>query len=241
MAGHSKWKNIMHTKAKMDTKRAKIFTKLGKELTVAVKAGGPNTASNSRLQDVITKCKASNMPNDNIKKCIEKAAGANDATNYEAITYEGYGPGGIAVLVNALTDNKNRTAAEVRHAFDKFGGNLGTSGCVSFMFEKKGIILIERTDSISEDDLMIAALEAGAADFDAQDEYFEISTEISDFSNVLKQLEEGGFSFLEADLQWIPATTTLIEDDEVLTKMEKLIDTLEDDDDVQNVWHNMEN
>ena len=178
MSGHSKWKNIMHKKEKTDAQRAKVFTKIGKEIAVAVKEGGPNPQSNARLKDLIAKAKANNVPNDNIEKAIKKASGA-DGVTYEELTYEGYGPSGVAVIVETTTDNKNRTAGEVRHYFDKFGGNLGATGCVSFMFEDKGIILID-ADGVDEDKLMEAALEAGAADFASEDGMFEITTEPDD-------------------------------------------------------------
>ena len=238
MSGHSKWKNIMHKKSKTDAARAKIFTKLGREIMVAVKAGGPDPSVNSRLYDVIAKCKAANMPNDNIKKGIEKASGNMDASNYEQLTYEGYGPSGVAVMVETLTDNKNRTAGEVRHYFDKFGGNLGTTGCVGFMFEQFGVILIEKADNVDEDELTMAALDLGALDFVAEDEFYEIKTAPAEFSGIAKGLEEGGYTFLQAEVQMVPSTMTKLDNADDVTKMERLIDALEDNDDVQNVWHN---
>ena len=238
MSGHSKFHNIKAKKEKADSKRAGIFTKLGRELAIAVKSGGPDPAGNSRLKDVIAKCKAANMPNDNIKRSIEKAAGSAEADNYTEITYEGYGPGGIAVMVETTTDNKNRTAADVRHYFDKFGGNLGNPNCVSYMFEKKGVLMVERTDEIDEDELMMLSLDAGAEDFNSEDEYFEIDTAPEDFSKVYDELEGAGYTFLESEIQWVPSNETKLDDEDQRVKMERLIDALEDNDDVTNVWHN---
>ncbi len=238
MSGHSKWNNIKRKKEKADGAKAKIFTKIGRELTVAVKEGGsadPN--ANSRLKDCIAKAKAANVPNDNIERIIKKAAGDGNADNYEDVTYEGYGPSGVAVIVEALTDNRNRTAADVRHAFDKFGGNLGTTGCVSFMFNKKGVIVVER-EGLDEDTVMADALEAGASDFAADEDVFEISTEPNDFSGVREDLEAKGYEFVSAEVEMVPDTYTQIADPEVAEKMQKLLDLLEDSDDVQNVWHN---
>ncbi len=238
MSGHSKWNNIKRKKEKADGAKAKIFTKIGRELTVAVKEGGsadPN--ANSRLKDCIAKAKAANVPNDNIERIIKKAAGDGNTDSYEDVTYEGYGPSGVAVIVEALTDNRNRTAADVRHAFDKFGGNLGTTGCVSFMFKKKGVIVIER-EGRDEDAVMTDALEAGASDFAADEDVFEISTEPNDFSGVREDLEQKGYEFVSAEVEMVPDTYTDIADPEVAEKMQKLLDLLEDSDDVQNVWHN---
>ena len=196
MSGHSKWHNIAAKKGKADAARGKVFTKLGRELLVAVKQGGPDPAGNSKLKDVIAKCKAANMPNDTINNAIKKASGAADAANYEEVIYEGYGPNGVAVIVEGSTDNKNRTAADVRHAFDKSGGNLGTTGCVSYMFNKKGVIVIERaTANMEEEELMMLALDAGAEDFEASEEVYEITTDPSDFTAVREKLEEAGLSF----------------------------------------------
>ena len=238
MSGHSKWATIKRKKGKTDAQRANVFTKLGRELAVVVKQGGPDPEINSKLRDVIAKAKASNMPNDNIMRCINKAAGEKDGANYEEIVYEGYGPSGVAVIVEALTDNRNRTAADVRHFFDKFGGNLGTTGCVSFMFEKKGQILISKNPDISEDKIMEDALDAGAEDFAAEDEYYEITTSQSDFSEVRTALEKNGYEFESAEVTMIPATYTKIEDEKQIGLMEKLMDSLEDLDDVQNVYNN---
>jgi YebC/PmpR family DNA-binding regulatory protein len=240
MAGHSKWSNIKHRKEKSDAQKGKIFTKLGRELAIAVKEGGPDPESNNKLKDAIAKAKASNMPNDNIMRSIKKAAGDMDGDKFEEIAYEGYGPCGVAIIVEALTDNRNRTAGNVRHHFDKFGGNLGQTGCVSFMFDKKGVILIERTEDIDEDTLMMEVIEAGAEDFDAQDEYFEILTEPGEFSATREVLEKKGYKFMEADVEMVPQTTTELTDPKHIEQMNKLIDNLEDLDDVQNVYHNWE-
>ncbi len=240
MSGHSKWANIKHKKGKTDAQKGKIFTKLGREIAIVVKQGGPDPTANSKLKDVIAKAKAANMPNDNIERSIKKAAGEVDGANYEEINYEGYGPGGVAVIVEAMTDNRNRTAGDVRHYFDKFGGNLGTSGCVSFMFDKKGVILIEKTDKTKEDDLMMEALEAGAEDFNAEEEYFEILTSPEDFSAVREALEAKGYEFLEAEVQMIPQTMTALTDAKQIEFMDRLVEKLEEMDDVQNVYHNWE-
>lgn len=238
MSGHSKWNNIKRKKEKTDGAKAKIFTKIGRELAVAVKeGGGPDPASNSKLKDCIAKAKANNVPNDNIERIIKKAAGEGNADNYEALTYEGYGPSGIAVIVETLTDNRNRTAADVRHYFDKYGGNLGQTGCVSFMFNKKGVLVIEAED-LDEDKVMEDALEAGAADFAADDEVFEVITEPDDFSFVCDALEKKGYTFVSADVCMVPDVYSRIEDEDAAAKMDKLLDMLEDNDDVQNVWHN---
>jgi len=240
MAGHSKWANIKHKKERSDAKRGKIFTKIGRELYVAVKHGGPDPEGNSKLKDVIAKAKAANMPNDNIARSIKKASGAASGENYEEMVYEGYGPSGVAVIVEAMTDNKNRTASDVRHIFDKFGGNLGTSGCVSYMFDKKGVIIIEKKEGLDEDTIMMAALEAGADDVITEEEFFEILTAVSDFSNVREELEKEGYEFVEAQLKMVPQTMIKL-DEKHASSMERLIDMLEDDDDVQNIYHNWEN
>ena len=238
MSGHSKWHNIQAKKGKADAARGKVFTKLGRELLIAVKEGGPDPAGNSKLKNVIAKCKAANMPNDTINNAIKKASGSNE--NYEEVVYEGYGPNGVAVIVNASTDNRNRTAADVRHVFDKAGGNLGTTGCVSYMFNKKGVIVIERaTANMEEEELMMLALDAGAEDFEATEEVYEITTEPSEFSAVREKLEEAGLSFLEAEVQMVP-TTTVVLDQASQEKMERLIERLEELDDVMDVYHNWE-
>ena len=239
MSGHSKWHNIQAKKGKADAARGKIFTKLGRELLIAVKEGGPDPASNSKLKNVISKCKAANMPNDTINNAIKKAS--NSKENYEEITYEGYGPNGVAVIVEASTDNKNRTAADVRHVFDKAGGNLGTSGCVSYMFSKKGIIVIDRqTTDISEDDLMMMALDAGAEDFESEEEVYTITTTPEEFSTVRESLENQGLNFLEAAVQMVPTNYVAL-DEKGQERMEKLLDNLDELDDVMNVYHNSEN
>lgn len=238
MSGHSKWSTIKRKKEKTDGARAKVFTKIGRELAVAVKQGGSaDPSANSKLKDCIAKAKANNVPNDNIERIIKKAAGDANADNYENCVYEGYGPCGVAVIVETLTDNRNRTAGDVRHYFDKFGGNLGTSGCVSFMFNQKGLIVIER-EGLDEDTVMTDALEAGASDFQADDDVFEIYTEPSDFSGIRDDLEAKGYEFVSAEVAMIPDTYTAITDEELVVKMQKLLDALEDNDDVQNVWHN---
>lgn len=238
MSGHSKWSTIKRKKEKTDSARAKIFTKVGRELAVAVKQGGsadPNV--NSRLRDCIAKAKAANVPNDNIERIIKKASGEGDGSSYEECIYEGYGPSGIAVIVETLTDNRNRTAGEVRHAFDKFGGNLGTTGCVSFMFKQKGVIVIER-EGKDEDVVMTDVLEAGASDFSADGDIFEITTEPSDFTGVREDLEKKGYVFVSAQLEMVPDTYSTITDAETVVKMQRMLDMLEDNDDVQDVWHN---
>lgn len=240
MSGHSKWSNIKRKKEKTDGARAKIFTKIGRELAVAVKeGGGADPAVNSKLKDCIAKAKANNVPNDNIERIIKKAAGSADSEKYEAIVYEGYGPSGVAVIVESLTDNRNRTAADLRHYFDKFGGNLGTPGCVSFMFAKKGVIVVEKTGQ-NEDEVMEEALEAGASDFLVDEDIFEIYTEPEDFSEVREALESKGYEFASAEVEMVPSTYSSIAEEENRAKMQKLLDALEDNDDVQNVWHNWE-
>ena len=238
MSGHSKWHNIQAKKGKADAARGKIFTKLGRELLIAVKQGGPDPAGNSKLKSVIAKCKAANMPNDTINNAIKKASSSNE--NYEEITYEGYGPNGVAVIVEASTDNKNRTAADVRHVFDKAGGNLGTTGCVSYMFNKKGVIVIEKeTCKMDEEELMMLAIESGAEDFEAGEEVYEITTDPSEFTNVCEKLEQNNIEFLEAEVQMVPTTTVSLDDDGA-EKMERLIERLEELDDVMDVYHNWE-
>ena len=238
MSGHSKWHNIQAKKGKADAARGKVFTKLGRELLIAVKEGGPDPAGNSKLKAVIAKCKAANMPNDTINNSIKKASSSNE--NYEEITYEGYWPNGVAVIVEASTDNKNRTAADVRHVFDKSGGNLGTTGCVSYMFNKKGVIVIEKESTdMSEDDIMMLALDSGAEDFKSDEDVYQIITDPADFNDVSEKLEEAGFEFLDAGIQMVPTTTVSL-DEKGVEKMERLIENLEDLDDVANVYHNWE-
>lgn len=242
MSGHNKWSTIKQKKGKNDAARAKIFTKIGRELAVAVRDGGSaDPAVNSKLRDCIAKAKANNVPNENIDRIIKKASGEGGANEYEAITYEGYGPGGIAVIVETLTDNRNRTAGDVRHYFDKFGGNMGTPGCVSFMFSQKGVLVIDREEcDLDEDKVMEDALEAGASDFQADDDAFEIYTEPEDFTGVNDDLTAKGYTFVSAEVEMVPSTYTKLTDEEQVTKMQKLLDMLEDNDDIQNVWHNWE-
>lgn len=240
MSGHNKWSTIKQKKGKNDAARAKIFTKIGRELIVAVRDGGSaDPAANSKLRDCIAKAKANNVPNENIERIIKKAAGEAGGANYEAVTYEGYGPSGIAVIVEALTDNRNRTAGDVRHYFDKFGGNMGTPGCVSFMFEQKGVLVLDKEDNeVEEDKLMEDALEAGASDFEADEDIYTVYTEPTDMGAVRDDLTAKGYTFASAEVEMVPSTYTKIDDPDVQVKMQKLLDMLEDNDDVQNVWHN---
>ncbi|MBQ4099208.1 MAG: YebC/PmpR family DNA-binding transcriptional regulator [Clostridia bacterium] len=238
MSGHSKWANIKNKKAKTDAAKGKIFTKLGRELAVAAK-GNPDPYTNSKLADAIAKAKAANMPNDNIKRSIAKAAGELSGVNYENLTYEGYGVGGSAVIVKTLTDNKNRTGGDVRHIFDKCGGNLGTTGSVSYMFENKGVIVVERTVELDEDMIMELALEAGAEDVITEEDSYEIRTAPSDFSAVRKFFEEKNFEFLEAGLMMIPNDKVTLSAEQLVT-FNKMLDMFEDNDDVQEVYHNVD-
>lgn len=240
MSGHSKWSTIKRKKEKTDNARAKVFTKIGREISVAVKAGGPDPAANSKLKDVIAKAKAANVPNDNIERIIKKAAGEGNADNYENIVYEGYGPSGIAVIIEALTDNRNRTAADVRHAFDKFGGNMGTTGCVSFMFSRQGVILIEKED-IDEDKLMEDALEAGASDFLTDGDVYEIRTEPNDMGLVRDDLEAQGYKYISAEVAYIPSTYTKLTDPDDIQNMGRMLEMFDESDDIQEVYHNWEN
>ncbi len=240
MSGHSKWNNIKRKKEATDAAKGKIFTKIGREITVCVKEGGPDPNNNAKLRDLIAKAKQNNVPNDNIDRVIKKASGDGDKNNYETMIYEGYGPNGVAVIVECLTDNKNRTAGDVRHYFDKFGGNLGTSGCVSFMFTKKGIVLIEN-NGVDEDQLMDDAFDCGADDMNAEEEVIEISCEPSELSNLRNGLTEKGYNILSAEIDQIPSTYTTLTDEEHIKKMGLLLEHLEDNDDVQNVYHNWEN
>lgn len=238
MSGHSKFANIKHRKAKNDSAKGKIFTKLGREIMVAVKEGGADPAMNSRLREVIAKAKANNMPNDTLDRAIKKAAGDKDGINYEQIRYEGYGPNGVAIIVDVLTDNRNRTAANVRNAFTKGNGNMGTTGCVSFMFQEFGVIMIENND-VNEESLMDISLESGASDFITHEEGFEIRTERNDFLNVKEILEEKGYTILNAEVTMICDTEVALTDEEDIKKMDKLLTLLEEDDDVQEVYHNL--
>ncbi len=242
MSGHNKWSTIKQKKGKNDAARAKIFTKIGRELIVAVKEGGSADPSvNSKLRDCIAKAKANNVPNDNIDRIIKKAAGESDGANYESVTYEGYGASGVAVIVEALTDNRNRTAGEVRHYFDKFGGNMGTPGCVSFMFEQKGVIVIDREDlEADEDTVMEHALEAGATDFEADEDIFTVYTEPADMGAIRDDLSGKGYNFVTAEVAMVPNTYTKVDDPETQEKLQKMLDMFEDNDDIQNVWHNWE-
>ena len=241
MSGHNKWSTIKQKKGKNDAARAKIFTKIGRELMVAIREGGsadPNV--NSKLRECIAKAKANNVPNDNIERIIKKAAGG-EGENYESVIYEGYGPCGVAVLVEALTDNRNRTAGEVRHYFDKFGGNMGTQGCVSFMFEKKGVIIIAREDLEKDEDVVMEdALEAGATDFESDEDIFTIYTEPEDLGPIRDDLAAKGYEFESAEVEQVPSTFTSIEDAATQEKMQKMLDLFEENDDIQNVWHNWE-
>ena len=240
MSGHSKWHNIQKTKGAQDAKRAAAFTKIAKELIVAVKEGGGITdpANNSRLATIITKAKAANMPNDNLKRCLEKAAGGQGGDNYETINYEGYGPGGVAVIVETMTDNRNRTAGNMRHHFDKFGGNLGTNGCVSWSFDKKGVLVIDNSEEeLDEEEVMMDAMDAGADDFQAEGEVFTIYTLPDDFNDVVANL--GKYTFVSAQIEMVPQNYQPLSEEQGI-QMQKLIDAMEDDDDVQNVWHNWE-
>ena len=240
MSGHSKWNNIKNKKEKTDAQRAKVFTKVGKEISIAVREGGPDPASNSKLRDLIQRAKTLNVPNDNIERIIKKASGA-DGVVYEEIVYDGYGPSGVAVIVEAATDNRNRTGGDIRHFFDKYGGNLGQTGCVSYMFEDKGIIIVLRDDKIDEDALMEAALEAGAGDFSADEDAFEISCECDDLNTVREALEAAGYNVESAEEDRIPTSYITLESEDDIKNMNLLLEHLEDSDDVQEVYHNWEN
>ena len=243
MSGHSKWHNIQKTKGAADAKRSAAFTKIAKEIVVAVKEGGGSgdPANNSRLATVIAKAKAVNMPNDNIKRTIDKALGSGSTENYESVTYEGYGPGGVAVIVDALTDNRQRTAPEVRHAFSKYNGSMGAQGCVSWSFDKKGVIVIDNEEGeLDEDTVMMDAMDCGADDFEPEDVCYTIYTDPDTFNEVVKALEEKGYSFASAQVEMVPQNYITLTGEEDLKNMQKLIDMLEDNDDVQNVWHNWE-
>jgi YebC/PmpR family DNA-binding regulatory protein len=239
MSGHSKWHNIQRTKGAADAKRAQIFTKIARELIVAVKeGGGGDPANNSRLAAVVAKAKASNIPNDNIKRTIEKALGSGGGANYESVVYEGYGPGGVAVIVEAMTDNRNRTASDVRHYFDKYGGNMGAAGCVSWSFDRKGVFIIEDGGTMSEDKVIEDALNAGADDIVADDGIFEIYSAPETFGEVNDALEGAGYGFVSAQIEMVPQSYVALGDPEDIKNIEKLLELLDDNDDVQNVWHN---
>ena len=238
MSGHSKWNNIKRKKEKTDGARAKVFTKIGREISVAVRDGGPNPASNSKLADLIAKAKRMSVPNDNIQRIIKKAEGG-DKTEFEAITYEGYGPGGVAVIVEALTDNRQRTAPEIRHYFDKYGKGMGAQGCVSWSFDRKGVIVIDNEDGeLDEDTVMMDALDAGAEDFSPDGPVFEITTDPDSFNDVVKALEDKGYTFESAEIEMVPQNYVTMTSEDDVKSMNKLIDMLEDNEDVQNVWHN---
>lgn len=237
MSGHSKWNNIKRKKEITDGAKAKIFTKIGREIIVCVKEGGGDPNNNSKLRDLIAKAKSNNVPNDNIDRLIKKAAGSSDKTNYESNVYEGYGPSGVAVIVECLTDNKNRTAGDIRHYFDKFGGNMGTTGCVSFMFNSKGVIVLD-SEGIDEEELMEVCADLGASDFNIEEDTAEITTEPADLTAVRDGLAAKGYKILEAEVEQVPSTYTTLTDEETIRKMEMLLEHLEDNDDVQNVWHN---
>ena len=238
MSGHSKWHNIQAKKGKADAKRGAIFTKIGREIAIAVREGGANPESNGKLRDVIAKAKANNMPNDNIQRSIKKASGEMGDVNYEQITYEGYAPGGVAVIVDTITDNRNRTVSDVRHCFAKNGGNLGTTGSVSFMFDEKGLLVVEKTPGIDEEELMMQALDAGAEDMQTQEDCFEIYTAPADFSAVREALEAQGLTFLSAEVDMIPQNTVAVSDEDTIKNITKMLEMLEENDDVQNVYHN---
>ena len=241
MSGHSKWNNIKRKKEKTDAAKAKIFTKIGREIAVIVKNGGPNPSENSKLKDAIAKAKAANVPNENIERIIKKAAGEGDTNNYEELIYEGYGPCGVAVVVETLTDNRNRTAGDVRHYFDKFGGNMGTSGCVMFMFDYFGVILIEK-EGVDEDRLMEDAIECGAIDFITdEEEIYEIRTDANDLGAVTSDLEAKGYTFVSSETAYIPQTYTRLEGEDNMKNMSKMLEMFEENDDIQGVWHNWEN
>ena len=237
MSGHSKWNNIKRKKEAADGAKAKVFTRIGREITVAVKEGGPDPASNSKLRDLISKAKANNVPNDNIDRVIKKAAGDNDKNNYETMVYEGYGPGGVAVIVECLTDNKNRTAGDVRHYFDKFGGNMGTTGCVSFMFTRKGVIVLEN-DNCDEDKLMEDCFEAGAGDFNVDEDAIEVTTDPNDVYNIAEILRGMGYTVVSAEDTMVPSTYTTLTDETQIKHMNLLLEALDDNDNVQEVYHN---
>ncbi len=238
MSGHSKWHNIQAKKGKADAQRGAIFTKIGREIAIAVREGGANPESNGKLRDIIAKAKANNMPNDNIQRSIKKASGELSNVVYEEITYEGYAPGGVAVIVDTISDNRNRTASDVRHCFAKYGGNLGTTGSVGFMFDERGVLVVEREPGSDEDEMMMIALDAGAEDVKVEEDVFEILTAPADFSTVRENLEKQGFSFLSAEVQKIPQNTVEVTDPDTIQKIQKMLDLLEENDDVQNVYHN---
>ena len=238
MSGHSKWHNIQAKKGKADAQRGAVFTKIGREIAIAVREGGANPESNGKLRDIIAKAKANNMPNDNIQRSIKKASGELSNVVYEEITYEGYAPGGVAVIVDCISDNRNRTASDVRHCFAKYGGNLGTTGSVSFMFDERGVLVVEKEPGSDEDEMMMTALDAGAEDVNVEEDVYEILTAPNDFSAVREKLESQGMTFLSAEVQKIPQNTVAVTDPDTVQKIQKMLDLLEENDDVQNVFHN---
>ena len=238
MSGHSKWHNIQAKKGKADAQRGAVFTKIGREIAIAVREGGANPESNGKLRDIIAKAKANNMPNDNIQRSIKKASGELSNVVYEEITYEGYAPGGVAVIVDCISDNRNRTASDVRHCFAKYGGNLGTTGSVGFMFDERGVLVVEKTPGSDEDEMMMTALDAGAEDVNVEEDVYEILTSPNDFSAVREKLEQQGLTFLSAEVQKIPQNTVAVTDPDTILKIQKMLDLLEENDDVQNVFHN---
>ena len=238
MSGHSKWHNIQAKKGKADAQRGAVFTKIGREIAIAVREGGANPESNGKLRDIIAKAKANNMPNDNIQRSIKKASGELSNVVYEEITYEGYAPGGVAVIVDCISDNRNRTASDVRHCFAKYGGNLGTTGSVGFMFDERGVLVVERAPGSDEDEMMMTALDAGAEDVNVEEDVYEILTVPNEFSAVREKLEQQGITFLSAEVQKIPQNTVAVTDPDTIVKIQKMLDLLEENDDVQNVFHN---
>ena len=238
MSGHSKWHNIQAKKGKADAQRGAVFTKIGREIAIAVREGGANPESNGKLRDIIAKAKANNMPNDNIQRSIKKASGELSNVVYEELTYEGYAPGGVAVIVDCISDNRNRTASDVRHCFAKYGGNLGTTGSVSFMFDERGVLVVEKQPGSDEDEMMMTALDAGAEDVNVEEDVYEILTAPNDFSAVREKLEGQGLTFLSAEVQKIPQNTVAVTDPDTILKIQKMLDLLEENDDVQNVYHN---
>ena len=240
MSGHSKWHNIQAKKGKADAQRGAVFTKIGREIAIAVREGGANPESNGKLRDIIAKAKANNMPNDNIQRSIKKASGELSNVVYEEITYEGYAPGGVAIIVDTISDNRNRTASDIRHCFAKYGGNMGTTGSVGFMFDTRGVIVVEKQPGMDEDEMMMMALEAGAEDVKDEEDVFEILTDPNEFSKVREALEKQGLTFLSAEVQKIPQNTVAVDDPETIEKIQKMLDLLEESDDVQNVYHNAE-
>lgn len=238
MSGHSKWHNIQAKKGKADAARGAVFTKIGREIAIAVREGGANPESNGKLRDIIAKAKANNMPNDNIQRSIKKASGELSNVIYEQITYEGYAPGGVAIIVDCISDNRNRTASDVRHCFAKYGGNMGTTGSVGFMFDEKGVLVVDRQPGSDEDEMMMIALEAGADDVKVDEDAYVIYTAPNSFSAVREELEKQGLTFISAEVDKIPQNTVSVTDPDAVENLRKMLDLLEESDDVQNVYHN---